>query len=141
MHLGVLASAWHAVSTGTMLTVCYKPRTSPSEFVVPCDRYMESLERNYSIGMRFKMRLEGEEAPDQTFTGTIVGMADPDPAGWAESKWRSLMVRWDEASFTRPERVSPWQIEPAVSPPPINPHPVPTQAYNASLRQRKRTYA
>jgi hypothetical protein len=40
-------------------------RTSPAEFVVPCDHCMESLKRNYSIGMRFKMRFEGEEAPEQ----------------------------------------------------------------------------
>jgi hypothetical protein len=126
MHLGVLATAWHAVNTGTMFTVYYKPRTSPAEFVVPHDRYIESLKRNYSIGMRFKMRFEGEEAPEQRFTGTIVGMGDSDPTGWAESQWRSLKVRWDEASsIPRPERVSPWQIEPAVSPPPINPLPVP----------------
>ncbi|BAF28351.1 auxin response factor 23 isoform 1 [Oryza sativa Japonica Group] len=126
MHLGVLATAWHAVNTGTMFTVYYKPRTSPAEFVVPYDRYMESLKQNYSIGMRFKMRFEGEEAPEQRFTGTIVGMGDSDPAGWPESKWRSLKVRWDEASsIPRPERVSPWQIEPAVSPPPVNPLPVP----------------
>ena len=26
MHIGVLATAWHAVSTGTMFTVVYKPR-------------------------------------------------------------------------------------------------------------------
>ena len=26
MHLGVLATAWHAVSTGTLFTVYYKPR-------------------------------------------------------------------------------------------------------------------
>ncbi|CAD6253779.1 unnamed protein product [Miscanthus lutarioriparius] len=125
MHLGVLATAWHAVNTGTMFTVYYKPRTSPAEFVVPCDRYMESLKRNYPIGMRFKMRFEGEEAPEQRFTGTIVGNVDPEQAGWAESKWRYLKVRWDEASsIPRPERVSPWQIEPAVSPPPVNPLPV-----------------
>jgi len=72
------------------------------------------------------MRFEGEEAPEQRFTGTIVGIGDSDPAGWAESQWRSLKVRWDEASsIPRPERVSPWQIEPAVSPPPVNPLPVP----------------
>lgn len=125
MHLGVLATAWHAVNTGTMFTVYYKPRTSPAEFVVPCDRYMESLKRNYPIGMRFKMRFEGEEAPEQRFTGTIVGNVDPEQVGWAESKWRYLKVRWDEASsIPRPERVSPWQIEPAVSPPPVNPLPV-----------------
>ncbi|KAL6622841.1 hypothetical protein ACP70R_032720 [Stipagrostis hirtigluma subsp. patula] len=124
MHLGVLATAWHAVNTGSMFTVYYKPRTSPAEFVVPRDRYYESLKRNYSIGMRFKMRFEGEEAAEQRFTGTIVGIGASDPSGWADSKWRSLKVRWDEASSVpRPERVSPWQIEPAVSAPPVNPLP------------------
>ncbi|XP_015698651.1 auxin response factor 24 isoform X2 [Oryza brachyantha] len=122
MHLGVLATAWHAVNTGTMFTVYYKPRTSPSEFVVPRDLYEESLKRNHSIGMRFKMTFEGEEAAEQRFTGTIVGIGDSDPSGWADSKWRSLKVRWDDAaSIPRPDRVSPWQIEPANSPSPPNP--------------------
>uniref|UniRef100_A0A0D9XZA5 Auxin response factor n=1 Tax=Leersia perrieri TaxID=77586 RepID=A0A0D9XZA5_9ORYZ len=126
MHLGVLATAWHAVNTGTMFTVYYKPRTSPSEFVVPRDLYEESLKRNHSIGMRFKMTFEGEEAAEQRFTGTIVGIGDSDPSGWADSKWRSLKVRWDEtASVPRPDRVSPWQIEPANSPSPVNPLPAP----------------
>ena len=40
-------------------------RTSPSEFIVPFDQYTESVKNNYSIGMRFKMRFEGEEAPEQ----------------------------------------------------------------------------
>jgi hypothetical protein len=26
MHLGVLATTWHAVNTGSMFTVYYKPR-------------------------------------------------------------------------------------------------------------------
>ncbi|OEL27494.1 Auxin response factor 24 [Dichanthelium oligosanthes] len=99
-------------------------RTSPAEFVVSRDRYYESLKRNYSIGMRFKMKFEGEEVAEQKFTGTIVGIGASDPSGWADSKWRSLKVRWDEASSVpRPERVSPWQIEPAVSPSPVNPLP------------------
>ncbi|XP_073007222.1 auxin response factor 23-like [Typha latifolia] len=125
MHLGVLATAWHAVNTGTMFTVYYKPRTSPSEFIVPYDQYMESLKSNHSIGMRFKMRFEGEEAPEQRFTGTIVGIDDADPSRWPRSRWRCLMVRWDEtSSVPRPERVSPWKIESAVTPPPVNPLPV-----------------
>ena len=34
-------------------------------------------------------------------------------------------VRWDETStIPRPDRVSPWQIEPALTPPTINPLPV-----------------
>lgn len=128
MHLGVLATAWHAVQTGTIFTVYYKPRTSPAEFIVPFDQYMESMKNNYSIGMRFKMRFEGEEAPEQRFTGTIVGIEESDPQNWPESKWRCLRVRWDEQSaIPRPERVSPWKIEPALIPPAVNPLPVQKQ--------------
>ncbi|KAH6829425.1 auxin response factor 2 [Perilla frutescens var. hirtella] len=126
MHLGVLATAWHAIQTKTMFTVYYKPRTSPAEFIVPYDQYMESIKNNYSIGMRFKMRFEGEEAPEQRFTGTIVGTEDADPKRWPDSKWRCLKVRWDETSaILRPERVSPWKIEHTLSPPALNPVPVP----------------
>ncbi|KAL8117515.1 hypothetical protein AgCh_015417 [Apium graveolens] len=128
MHLGVLATAWHAIQTGTMFTVYYKPRTSPSEFIVPYDQYMESVKNNYSIGMRFKMRFEGEEAPEQRFTGTIVGTEETDPKSWPGSMWRFLKVRWDEtSSIPRPDTVSPWKIEPALSPPALNPLPVPRQ--------------
>ncbi|KAJ8431062.1 hypothetical protein Cgig2_017058 [Carnegiea gigantea] len=126
MHLGVLATAWHAISTGTLFTVYYKPRTSPAQFIVPFDQYKEAVKNNYSIGMRFKMRFEGEEAPEQRFTGTIVGIEDADSKRWRESKWRCLKVRWDETStIPRPERVSPWQIEPSLTPPTVNPLPVP----------------
>ena len=40
-------------------------RMSPAEFIVPFHKYMESIKNNYSIGLRFKMRFEGEEAPEQ----------------------------------------------------------------------------
>ncbi|KAK9117699.1 hypothetical protein Sjap_016646 [Stephania japonica] len=116
MHLGVLATAWHAVTTGTLFTVYYKPRTSPAEFIVPFDQYMESVKNKYPVGLRFKMRFEGEEAPEQRFTGTIVGVDYADSGRWPSSKWRCLKVRWDEnSSVLRPERVSPWKIEPASS--------------------------
>ncbi|KAL2539401.1 Auxin response factor 2 [Abeliophyllum distichum] len=125
MHLGVLATAWHANLTKTMFTVYYKPRTSPAEYIVPYDQYMESVKNNYAIGMRFKMRFEGEEAPEQRFTGTIVGIEDADPKRWPESKWRCLKVRWDETStIPRPESVSPWKIEPALTAAALNPLPV-----------------
>ncbi|KAK9104026.1 hypothetical protein Scep_020870 [Stephania cephalantha] len=126
MHLGVLATAWHAVKTGTLFTVYYKPRTSPAEFLVPFEQYMESVKKNYSIGMRFKMRFEGEEAPEQRFTGTVVGIGDADQDRWPQSKWRCLKVRWDEtSSIPRPDKVSPWKVEPASSPPVPNPLPTP----------------
>ncbi|EOX99641.1 Auxin response factor 2 isoform 2 [Theobroma cacao] len=117
MHIGVLATAWHAVSTGTMFTVYYKPRTSPAEFIVPFHKYMESIKNNYSIGLRFKMRFEGEEAPEQRFSGSVIGYEDADPIRWPGSKWRCLKVHWDETSpFHRPDRVSPWKVEPALPP-------------------------
>ncbi|GAU25476.1 hypothetical protein TSUD_71300 [Trifolium subterraneum] len=82
--------------------------------------------RHIFRGMRFKMRFEGEEAPEQRFTGTIVGIEDSDSKRWPKSKWRCLKVRWDETSnIPRPERVSPWKIEPALAPPALNPLPMP----------------
>ncbi|KAE9608607.1 putative transcription factor ARF family [Lupinus albus] len=126
MNLGVLATAWHAISTGTMFTVYYKPRTSPAEFLVPYNQYMESLKNRYTIGMRFRMRFEGDEAPEQRFTGTVVGIEDSDSKTWPDSKWRSLKVKWDETSnIPRPNRVSPWKIEPTLAPSPLNPLPMP----------------
>ncbi|KAJ8636128.1 hypothetical protein MRB53_010395 [Persea americana] len=66
-------------------------RTSPSEFIVPFDQYMESIKANHYIGMRFKMIFEGEEV-EHSFTGTIVGIEDVDPVRWIGSKWRCLKV-------------------------------------------------
>ncbi|KAL0348191.1 UNVERIFIED_CONTAM: Auxin response factor 1 [Sesamum angustifolium] len=79
MHLGVLATASHAISTGTLFSVFYKPR----------------------------------------FSGTIVGIEDYSSSRWPKSEWRSLKVQWDEPSaILRPDRVSPWEIETLVGPPP-----------------------
>ncbi|KAK6781768.1 hypothetical protein RDI58_019564 [Solanum bulbocastanum] len=113
MHLGVLATASHAVTTQTMFVVYYKPRTS--QFIVGLNKYLEAVNHRYSVGMRFKMNFEGEEIPEKRFTGTIVGVEDSS-SQWKDSKWRSLKVQWDEpASVSRPDRVSPWDIEPFVA--------------------------
>ncbi|KAK4435498.1 Auxin response factor 9 [Sesamum alatum] len=113
MHLGVLATASHAVITQTMFVVYYKPRTS--QFIIGLNKYLEAMNHEFGIGMRFKMRFEGEDSPERRFSGTIVGVEDISPH-WKESKWRSLKVQWDEpASIPRPDRVSPWEIEPFVA--------------------------
>lgn len=118
MHLGVLATASHAVMTSTLFVVYYKPRTS--QFIVGLNKYLEAINSKFSVGMRFKMRFEGEDSPERKFTGTIVGVGDLSPH-WSESKWRSLKVQWDEhATVPRPERVSPWEIEPFVASVPLN---------------------
>ncbi|XP_042506562.1 auxin response factor 11-like [Macadamia integrifolia] len=119
MHLGVLATASHAVATQTLFIVFYKPRTS--QFIIGLNKYLEAAKNGFSVGMRFKMRFEGEDCPERRFTGTIVGVEDVS-AQWKDSKWRSLKVQWDEpaSSIQRPERVSPWEIEPFVASAPSN---------------------
>ncbi|WOL02210.1 auxin response factor 11-like [Canna indica] len=110
MHLGVLATASHAITTHTLFTVYYKPRTS--QYIVNANKYLQGLKVGYTLGTRFKMRFEGEDVPEKRFSGTIVGIEDLS-SQWAGSMWRSLKVQWDEvANIDRPERVSPWEIEP-----------------------------
>ncbi|KAK4802918.1 hypothetical protein SAY86_001121 [Trapa natans] len=57
LHLGVLATASHAVQTQTLFVVYYKPRTS--QFIISLNKYFEAVNNRYAIGMRFKMRFEG----------------------------------------------------------------------------------
>ncbi|KAK4788705.1 hypothetical protein SAY86_020024 [Trapa natans] len=109
MHLGVLATASHAVKTRTLFVVYYKPRTS--QFIVSLNKYVEAVKSSFRVGMRFKMRFEAEDCPERRFSGTIVGVEDLSPH-WVDSRWRCLKVQWDEhASIPRPDRVSPWEIE------------------------------
>nr|XP_025880766.1 auxin response factor 9 isoform X2 [Oryza sativa Japonica Group] len=127
MHLGVLATASHAISTGTLFSVFYKPRTSRSEFVVSVNKYLEAKKQNLSVGMRFKMRFEGDEAPERRFSGTIIGIGSVpamSKSPWADSDWKSLKVQWDEPSaIVRPDRVSPWELEPLDASNPQPPQP------------------
>ncbi|KAI3448378.1 hypothetical protein Pfo_005043 [Paulownia fortunei] len=132
MHLGVLATASHAISTRTLFSVFYKPRTSRSEFIVSLNKYLEAKNHKLSVGMRFKMRFEGEEVPERRFSGTIVGAEDYSSSRWPDSEWRSLKVQWDEpSSILRPDRVSPWEIEPLVA---ANPPNSQTQQRNKRAR-------
>ncbi|XP_059076943.1 auxin response factor 1-like [Cryptomeria japonica] len=115
MQIAVLAAASHAISRRTKFSVYYKPRNSPSEFIIPYDQYMEAMNSNFLVGMRFRMRIEGEAALEQRSScGT------PDMC----FRWTDLLVQWDAISaIPQPERVSPWKIEPVLTPSEINPLP------------------
>ena len=147
MHLGVLATASHAVTTQTLFVVYYKPRFGrclclfsmdimcclccpmylilislfrTSQFIISLNKYLEAFNYGFAVGMRFKMRFEGEDSPERRylnslfclsfvlffywfvlclcclvcfvrFTGTIVGIGDIS-SQWSNSKWRSLKV-------------------------------------------------
>ncbi|XP_074583722.1 auxin response factor 9-like isoform X2 [Curcuma longa] len=124
MHLGVLATASHAIATGTLFSVFYKPRTSQSEFIISVNKYLESKTCKFTVGMRFKMKFEGDEALERRFSGTITGV-DMTPSQWEDSEWRSLKVQWDESSIiARPDRVSPWELETLVAANPTTPQSV-----------------
>jgi auxin response factor len=127
MHLGVLATASHAISTGTLFSVFYKPRTSRSDFIVSVNKYLEAKKQKISVGMRFKMRFEGDEAPERRFSGTIIDIGSLPAMSkslWADSDWRSLKVQWDEpSSILRPDRISPWEVEPLDAANPQSPQP------------------
>ncbi|KAI4353037.1 hypothetical protein L6164_002015 [Bauhinia variegata] len=104
MHLGVLATASHAVRTSTMFVVLYKPRTS--QFIIGLNKYLEAMNKKFSVGTRFNMRFQGEDSPERKYHCTIVGGGDISPK-WLQSEWQSLQVQWDEpATIQRPERVS-----------------------------------
>nr|QGJ03858.1 ARF18 [Eucommia ulmoides] len=139
MHNGVLATAHHAITAKTRFAVYYQPRTSP--FIVGLNKYLEAVKHGFSVGLRFRMRFEGEESPERSFSGTVVGVGDISPE-WSDSKWRSLKVQWDEPStIQRPNTVSPWEIEPfietasvdVIQPPIKNKRPRPVDAENNTV--------
>ncbi|KAA8544017.1 hypothetical protein F0562_021806 [Nyssa sinensis] len=110
-----------AMSTKNTFHVFYNPRASHAEFVVSYQKYMRSVNNQISIGTRFKMRFDMDDSPERRFSGVVTGVGDLDPYRWANSKWRCLMVRWDEDIVSdHQERVSPWEIDPSVSLPPLS---------------------
>lgn len=38
-----------------------------SQFIVGLNKYLEALKNNFSVGMRFKMRFEGEDSPERRY--------------------------------------------------------------------------
>ncbi|KAH7292927.1 hypothetical protein KP509_28G004000 [Ceratopteris richardii] len=112
MHMGVVATARHAVATRSIFSVFYKPRVSHSAYLVPAGKFERSMSVTLSVGMRFKMRFETEDASDRSYAGTVTGIEDLDSSSFPGSKWRSIKVNWDEmVGGDRPDRVSPWEIE------------------------------
>ncbi|KAJ6826714.1 auxin response factor 15-like isoform X2 [Iris pallida] len=116
MSSGTLAAVADAVATKNVFHIFYNPRASPSEFIIPHWKFAKSFSYSFSIGMRFKMRFESEDAAERRHTGLITGIGDMDPVRWPGSKWRCLLVRWDDdVDARRQNRVSPWEIEPTGS--------------------------
>jgi hypothetical protein len=45
----------------------FAPRTSGSDFIVSVNKCLEAKKQKISIGMRFKMRFEGDESPERRY--------------------------------------------------------------------------
>ncbi|XVF47133.1 hypothetical protein PTKIN_Ptkin03bG0084700 [Pterospermum kingtungense] len=117
----VLSPVANAISTQSMFHVFYSPRASHAEFVIPFQKYFKSITNPLCTGTRFKMRFEMDDSPERRCSGIVIGIGDSDPSRWPNSKWRCLMVRWDEdIASDHQERVSPWEIDPSVSLPPMS---------------------
>ncbi|XP_050213358.1 auxin response factor 4 isoform X2 [Mercurialis annua] len=117
----VLSPVAIAISTKSMFNVLYSPRASHADFVVPWKKYMKSIMNPVCTGTRFKMRFEMEDSPERRCSGVVTGISDLDPYRWPNSKWRCLMVRWDEDIMSNhQERVSSWEIDPSASLPPLS---------------------
>ncbi|CAN4078871.1 unnamed protein product [Withania somnifera] len=117
LNAGGIVDAVNAIASRNAFNICYNPRGSSSDFVVPYHKFSKTLAHPFSAGMRFKMRVETEDAAEQRFTGLVLGVSDVDPVRWPGSKWRCLVVRWDDLDVSRHNRVSPWEIEPSGSTP------------------------
>ncbi|KAL9250096.1 Auxin response factor 3-like protein [Drosera capensis] len=109
LNHGSLESVFSTISIRSVFSVSYNPR-SASEFIVPLRRFLRSCDHFFSVGMRFRMCYEAEDAAER-YSGVITGIGDIDPRRWPGSKWRCLMVRWDDLEVNRNMRVSPWEID------------------------------
>ncbi|XP_022720829.1 LOW QUALITY PROTEIN: auxin response factor 3-like [Durio zibethinus] len=113
LNCSTFADVIHAISMKSVFSICYNPRASSSEFIIPVHKFWKSLNHSFSVGMRFKMRFETEDAAERRYTGLVTGISDMDPVRWPGSKWRCLLVSWDDIDANRHSRVSPWEIEPS----------------------------
>lgn len=119
LNHGTFSAVANAVCTKSVFHISYNPRSSQSEFIISYWKFMKSFGRSVSVGTRFKMRIDSEDVAERRYTGLIVGIGDVDPTRWPGSKWRCLLVRWDDDTSRR-NRVSPWEIEPTASVQPPN---------------------
>ncbi|KAG1335008.1 putative 3-oxoacyl-[acyl-carrier-protein] synthase I, chloroplastic [Cocos nucifera] len=77
-----------------------------------CQPRRHLLTTGWSTFVTSKRLVAGDAFVFLRFTGTVVGVEDVS-SQWTDSKWRSLKVQWDEATnILRPDRISPWEIEP-----------------------------
>ncbi|XP_062181280.1 auxin response factor 14-like isoform X2 [Phragmites australis] len=110
-RLHTLSAVASSLDKSSIFHICFNPRIGASEFIVPYCKFLKSLNYPFSIGMRFKVCCENEDARERS-SGLISGINEIDLIRWPGSKWRCLMVKWDgDTNCNHQNRVSPWEIE------------------------------
>uniref|UniRef100_M8CFM4 Auxin response factor n=1 Tax=Aegilops tauschii TaxID=37682 RepID=M8CFM4_AEGTA len=89
--LSSLGNVAQAVAVKSIFHIYYNPRLCESEFIVPYWKFMRSFSQPFSVGMRFKMKYENEDASERRSTGTITGSRESDPKSHG-SKWKCLVL-------------------------------------------------
>ncbi|XP_020175130.1 auxin response factor 3 [Aegilops tauschii subsp. strangulata] len=106
-----LSAVANSLKHRSVFHICYNPRAAASEFIIPYWKFLKSLNRPFCIGMRFKIQY-GSEDVNERRSGMITGINDVDPIRWTGSKWKSLLVRWEDGTDCNSQnRLSPWEIE------------------------------
>ncbi|KAE8805439.1 Auxin response factor 3 [Hordeum vulgare] len=106
-----LSAVVNSLKHRSVFHICYNPRAAASEFIVPYWKFLKSLNRPFCIGMRFKIQY-GSEDVNERRSGMITGINEVDPIRWTGSKWKSLLVRWEDGiDCNSQNRLSPWEIE------------------------------
>lgn len=126
----VLSSVANALSSKSAFQVFYSPRASHADFIVPYQKYVKSTTNQLPVGTRFKMKFDLDDSSERRFCGVVTGVGDVDSYRWPNSKWRCLMVQWDEDIMSNhQDRVSPWDIDFSV--------PFPHLSIHSSPRMKK----
>ncbi|XP_044434387.1 auxin response factor 3-like [Triticum aestivum] len=98
-------------TTSTDMPVDSFRRPTASEFIVPYWKFLKSLNRPFCIGMRFKIQYRSQDVNERR-SRMITGINEVDPIRWTGSKWKSLLVRWEDGTDCNSQnRPSPWEIE------------------------------
>ncbi|PWZ09359.1 Auxin response factor 3 [Zea mays] len=91
--------------------ISYNPRATASEYIIPYAKFLKSLNHPVCIGARINFQCHNEDVSERR-SGVVVRISEIDPIKWPGSKWRSLLVRWEDgAECNGQDRVSPWEIE------------------------------
>lgn len=56
------------ISMTSVLTIIFRT----SQFIIGLNKYLESVSHGFGVGMRFKMRFEGEDTPERRYQGIYV---------------------------------------------------------------------